>query len=116
MAGDGEGPDGWCKAGGLAHAYPVSLLLAACLFGFTAERLGFKPLYPMPEDQNKMSGGQLNTEDDLPQLQEEKEEVLNEGGGKPAGCHGEDWNGRGDRQHQHLGPGGRQGGRVGERN
>ena len=88
MAGDGEGPDGWCKAGGLAHAYPVSLLLTACLFGFTAERLGFKPLYPMPEDQNKMSGGQLNPADDLPQLQEEKEEVLNEGGGKPAGCHG----------------------------
>ena len=68
----------------------------------------------MPEDRNKMSGGQLSTADDLPQPQEEKE-VLDKGGGEP-GCHGEDWNGRGDWQHQDLGPGGLQGGRVGERN
>ena len=68
----------------------MSLLLVACLFGFTVERLGSKPLYPMPEDWDKMSNGQLNTADDLPQLQEEKEEVLNEGGDEPAGCHGED--------------------------
>ena len=96
--GDGEGPDSWCKARGLDHAYQVSLLFFACLFGFTVERLAFKPLYPTPEDRNKMSGGQLDTADDLPQLQEENEEVFNEGGGEPAGCHGEDWNSQGDWQ------------------